>query len=276
MPCLCPVSGPPLALGGRCKTVKLVSMKKKLGINGEVVRRERVKRAWTQEELSERSNLAVRTLRRLESGHGSLESLRRVAAALELQPEVALTPEVPFKQEISFDLVTVEVSRGLLDGGPEVFLNKLLDRVKSVRRHLARELGFLTPPVRFRDYPGESCSYRILIREQMVGQSEVHQDKELAVATHQGDQLAGLRGERVSDPTYGLPSLWIEPDQHMNWKKPRSLARLFSRCRTCSADRMPIETSASEEHLIPGKRPIPGQKALVRQRSAGWTGRSPS
>ena len=62
---------------------------KRVRVNGEVVRKEREKRAWTQEELSERSQLGVRTLRRLEAGQGSLESLQRVSQALELQPEVA-------------------------------------------------------------------------------------------------------------------------------------------------------------------------------------------
>jgi transcriptional regulator with XRE-family HTH domain len=54
-------------------------------VNGEVVRAEREKRAWSQEHLASAAGIGVRTVQRIEaSGVGSYESLRAISAALEI------------------------------------------------------------------------------------------------------------------------------------------------------------------------------------------------
>ena len=65
-------------------------MKKRVQVDGQLIRNEREKRAWTQEKLSEESQLAVRTLRRMEAGLASLESVRRVSEVLNFDPANAL------------------------------------------------------------------------------------------------------------------------------------------------------------------------------------------
>jgi transcriptional regulator with XRE-family HTH domain len=56
---------------------------------GERLRVARLARGWTQEELAERSGVALSTLKLLESkGQGSLQRLTRVAVALNLDGEL--------------------------------------------------------------------------------------------------------------------------------------------------------------------------------------------
>ncbi len=184
-------------------------MKKKLDIDGERIRREREKRAWTQEELSERSQLAVRTLRRLEAGGGSLESIRRVAEALELEPEKALFKEKTVsKVEMPYDPIRIEVSSNLLGRDSQVFVDPLLQRMTAIRRHLAGQLGYRMPGVRFRDFRSPDSIYRLYIREVLEGEGTLPPGRLLAIGSR--EKLAGLAGPETKDPTYGMPGVWIE------------------------------------------------------------------
>ncbi len=56
---------------------------------GERLRAARLARGWTQEELAERSGVALSTLKLMEAkGQGSLQRLARVAVALNLDEEL--------------------------------------------------------------------------------------------------------------------------------------------------------------------------------------------
>ncbi len=82
----------------------------------------------------------------------------------------------------------------------------LLTRVKSLRRKLAIEIGFLMPPVRTRDnidLPSES--YAILIAGVEVGRGTVPRGHLLAI----GSGLEHLPGSSVTDPVFGLEGKWI-------------------------------------------------------------------
>lgn len=181
-------------------------MQKRVEVNGDKLRREREKRAWTQEDLSERTALGVRTLRRLEAGHATLETIKRVNQALESEPAVAIpreqkAPERP--EELLLDPLVLELAPNLVS-----LAVPLIERMGSVRRHLAKELGIAMPGVRFVDQtqlpPG---TYRILIRGVEVARDAVQLERILAVGR-------GLPGVPTLDPTYGLPAAWLdEPER---------------------------------------------------------------
>ncbi|MEQ8191862.1 MAG: FHIPEP family type III secretion protein [Candidatus Eremiobacterota bacterium] len=89
---------------------------------------------------------------------------------------------------------------------------KLLDRVTSIRRHIAMELGLLLPGVRFRDDKNlKPESYVIKIRDNVIAEGSVMMNKFLAIAP--GKSLDTLEGLRVCDPTFGKPSVWISAGQ---------------------------------------------------------------
>lgn len=186
-------------------------MRRTVDIDGALVRKERESRHWTQEKLSEVCRLGVRTVRRLESGQASLESLRRVAEALNLEPtdillESSTGPQAWSQLESLFDLLVVEFAPNICN---EDFIKNFVERVGSVRRHLYRELGYLMPGVRFRDHlKVETGTYRILVREKIVEQAQLKLDSLLAV----GGELDSLVGTPCHDPTYRMPALWIAPE----------------------------------------------------------------
>jgi transcriptional regulator with XRE-family HTH domain len=67
-------------------------------INSELVKRLRIEKNWSQEQLSEACGLSVRTIQRLENtGKGSIESVRVLAAVFGLEPNelILLEEEEP-------------------------------------------------------------------------------------------------------------------------------------------------------------------------------------
>lgn len=154
-------------------------MKKHVNINGDLVRQQREKRAWTQEELSERTNLGLRTVRRLEAGSASWESLLKVAEELGLEPESTLAQpqlerEAEQRQWFSLDPLKIEISTSLLGDQPDRFIQPLMDKIKALRQTIAREWGWLMPGVRLCDstlLPHHG--YRIYVRDLPAGEGRL-------------------------------------------------------------------------------------------------------
>lgn len=138
-----------------------------------------------------------------------------VAAVEEKKEEVVQTrrkePEM-VTTIMGVDPLALEVGRGLLslvDPGQGA---KLLERVTSVRRHLALEMGIVVPGVRFRDNLQLSPNaYLIRVRNLEVARGEVFPLQFLAIGPE--ERLKNLRGTRTLDPTYGMPGMWISPEQ---------------------------------------------------------------
>jgi flagellar biosynthesis protein FlhA len=124
------------------------------------------------------------------------------------------TPSPKFgsqKQEIEallpLDLLSVEVGLGLLPLVDAEKGGELLARIGSVRKQLALELGFVVPAVHIRDEvrlrPG---AYRVLVSGTRV--AEVRPGRVLAIDPSDR-ALEDIPGERVKEPTFGLPAKWI-------------------------------------------------------------------
>jgi len=98
-------------------------------------------------------------------------------------------------------LPLVDASRG----------GELLGRIASLRKQMALELGFIVPPIHVRDNLRlRPAAYRILISGVKVAQGEVRMGKVLAIDPS-GEATAGLAGEVVREPTFGLSAKWIMP-----------------------------------------------------------------
>ena len=108
------------------------------------------------------------------------------------------------------DTISLEVGYRLI---PLVDRNQggeLLGRIKSVRRKLSQDLGFLVPPVHIRDNLDLGPShYRISLLGVPVGEAEVHHDRLLAI--NPGRVHGRLEGIVTRDPAFGLEAVWIEP-----------------------------------------------------------------
>lgn len=86
----------------------------------------------------------------------------------------------------------------------------LLNRVRTLRRHLSAEMGFLVPPVHISDNlrlrPRE---YVVLLRGMEIGRWQVEGWQMLAVS---GDpQRRPIPGKETREPAFGVPAVWIAP-----------------------------------------------------------------
>ncbi|MEQ8167989.1 MAG: FHIPEP family type III secretion protein [Candidatus Eremiobacterota bacterium] len=131
---------------------------------------------------------------------------------LEEKKEEKKKTEDELRNLMKVDTMCIEIGTDLIplvDPGTGA---KLLDRVTSIRRHIALEMGFILPPVRFRDNKNlKSQSYIIKIRDNVIAEGCVIINKFLAIAP--GKSLDTLEGLRVWDPTFGMPSVWISAGQ---------------------------------------------------------------
>lgn len=88
----------------------------------------------------------------------------------------------------------------------------LLERIRSMRRKIASDFGFLMPQVRIRDnlhlQPQE---YQILLKGITIGKGTIIPDKFLAMDS--GMATGEITGEPTKEPAFGLDAMWIYSEQ---------------------------------------------------------------
>ena len=126
------------------------------------------------------------------------------------QAKAVATPEEPISSALHIDRIRLELGYGLLslistDGGPS-----LTTQIKGLRRQLAGELGFVMPSVRIQDnLQLPANTYVIRLKEIVAARADVRPNM-LLVMDPRGETIT-LPGEATTEPTFGLPALWMEP-----------------------------------------------------------------
>jgi len=88
----------------------------------------------------------------------------------------------------------------------------LLERIRSMRRKIASDFGFLMPQVRIRDNLHlKPNQYQVLLKGIAIGEGEIMPDKFLAMDS--GMATGEIQGEPTKEPAFGLDALWITPEQ---------------------------------------------------------------
>ncbi|WP_434580072.1 flagellar biosynthesis protein FlhA [Sulfurimonas sp. NW15] len=88
----------------------------------------------------------------------------------------------------------------------------LLERIRSMRRKIANDYGFLMPQVRIRDNLHlKPNQYQVLLKGIAIGEGEIMPDKFLAMDS--GMATGEIQGEPTKEPAFGLDALWIAPEQ---------------------------------------------------------------
>ncbi len=88
----------------------------------------------------------------------------------------------------------------------------LLDRIKSMRRKIATDYGFLIPQVRIRDNLHlRPTQYQLLLKGVEIGSGEVYPDKFLAMDN--GLVSEPIEGIKTKEPAFGLDAIWIDASQ---------------------------------------------------------------
>ena len=109
---------------------------------------------------------------------------------------------------LPLDVMELEVGYELIPLVDSDRQGELLERIKSIRRQFALEMGFIVPPLHIRDNlqlkPNE---YAILIKGVEVARGSVLMGRLLAM--NPGTVERQIEGIQTKEPTFGLPAIWI-------------------------------------------------------------------
>lgn len=113
---------------------------------------------------------------------------------------------------ISVEPMEVEIGYGLIPLADESTGGDLLQRIASVRRQCAIEMGIIVQPIRIRDnLQLKTNEYVIKIRGTVVASSELMPSMLLCMDPT-GDNTK-IEGIRTIEPTFNLPAVWINIDK---------------------------------------------------------------
>ena len=138
---------------------------------------------------------------------------RAEAATLE-----ALPAPKPVDEELRWDdvpqtdMISLEVGYRLISLVDKAQGGELLGRIRSVRKKLSQDLGFLLQSVHIRDNLDlDPNHYQIQVMGVPVANGVIYPGKEMAI--NPGQVFGELNGIAAKDPTFGLDTVWIEPAQ---------------------------------------------------------------
>lgn len=113
---------------------------------------------------------------------------------------------------ISVEPMEVEIGYGLIPLADEVSGGDLLQRITSVRRQCAIEMGIVVQPIRIRDnLQLKTNEYVIKIRGTVVAKGELMPNMLLCMDPTNGE--TEIQGIRTIEPSFGLPAIWVNKDQ---------------------------------------------------------------
>ncbi len=111
---------------------------------------------------------------------------------------------------LPLDMVELEVGYGLINVVESDKSGDLLERIVSIRKQFALDLGIIVPSIHIRDNlqlaPGE---YRLLIKGNKVGGGMLR--PECMLAMDPGNVTAKVEGVPTKEPAFGLDAMWISP-----------------------------------------------------------------
>ncbi len=113
---------------------------------------------------------------------------------------------------IAVEPMEVEIGYGLIPLADESTGGDLLQRIASVRRQCAIEMGIVVQPIRIRDnLQLKTNEYVIKIRGTVIASAELMSNMLLCMdPSGDNSQIAGIR---TIEPTFSLPAVWINKDQ---------------------------------------------------------------
>jgi len=145
---------------------------------------------------------------------GSVYLMNRRRDALEAKEiqvkekeKVQVGPE-PVEHLLMVDPLELEVGYGLIALVDREQGGEFLDRVRSIRRQFALEMGLVIPPIHIRDNlqlnPSE---YQVLLKGVRIAGTELMVNHFLAM--NPGDATRKIEGIDTKEPAFNLPAIWI-------------------------------------------------------------------
>ncbi len=107
------------------------------------------------------------------------------------------------------DILALEVGYGLIPLVDAEQDGALLDRIKSIRRQIAQDIGIIVPPLHIQDNMQlKPAEYSILLKGNDIARGELMLNHYLAMNADNSNMK--IEGVPTREPTYGLPAFWIK------------------------------------------------------------------
>ena len=121
--------------------------------------------------------------------------------------KVEVGPE-PVEHLLLVDPLEFEVGYGLIPLVDREQGGEFLDRVRSIRRQFAIEMGLVIPPIHIRDnLQLNSSEYQILLKGVPIARAELMVNHYLAMDP--GDAVRRIEGIETREPAFHMPAIWI-------------------------------------------------------------------
>jgi len=147
-------------------------------------------------------------------GNKSAEQLKQEREKIKpkkTNEEIAKEEENALEDILKVEMLELTLGYQLIKLADSAQGGDLLERIRSMRRKIASDYGFLMPQVRIRDNLHlKPQQYQILLKGISIGEGEIQPDKFLAMDS--GMATGDIEGEVTKEPAFGLDALWIFPD----------------------------------------------------------------
>lgn len=119
----------------------------------------------------------------------------------------APSPE-PVEHLLHVDPIEIEIGYNLIPLVDREQGGEFLERVRSIRRQFAMEMGIIVPPIHIRDnLQLKPSEYQIFVKGVKIAQAELMLDHFLAIDP--GDVSKKIKGIPTKEPAFNLPAIWI-------------------------------------------------------------------
>jgi len=139
------------------------------------------------------------------------EAMTSTAPRKKSHEEIAKEEEAALEDILKIEMLELTLGYQLIRLADANQGGDLLERIRSMRRKIASDFGFLMPQVRIRDNLHlKPTQYSILLKGVMIGDGLIQPDRFLAMDS--GMAIAEIEGEATKEPAFGLDAFWILPD----------------------------------------------------------------
>jgi flagellar biosynthesis protein FlhA len=138
----------------------------------------------------------------------AIKESRQVEAEQRIQEEQGM-PAEHFDTLTPLDILAIEVGYGLIPLVDVEQDGQLLERIKTIRRQMANDIGIIVAPIHIQDNMQlKSGEYCILLKGNEIARGELMAN--YCLAMNPGAAEEQIDGIPTREPTYGLPALWIK------------------------------------------------------------------
>ena len=137
-----------------------------------------------------------------------LEKFGERIEEIEDEPETAPVAEDKIENYLTLDPMEIDIGYGLIPMVDTGEGGNLLDKITTLRKQCALEIGIIVPPIRIRDNLQLNLNeYVFKIRGNEIIRNEVMTGCYLAL--NPGTASREIEGIQTIEPAFGLPAVWI-------------------------------------------------------------------